>query len=49
METTCSCGLHNTYIDPETTSLGNDLYGNYGEFGSNPSSRNFGINLNVKF
>lgn len=39
----------NTYIDPETTSLGNDLYGNYGEFGSNPSSRNFGINLNVKF
>lgn len=39
----------NTYIDPETTSLGNDLYGNYGEYGSNPSSRNFGINLNVKF
>ena len=39
----------NTFIDPETTSFGNDLSGNYGEFSSNPSSRNFGINLNVKF
>ena len=39
----------NTFIDPETTSFGNDLRGNYGEFSSNPSSRNFGFNLNVKF
>lgn len=39
----------NTFIDPETTSFGNDLIGNYGEFSSNPSSRNFGVNLNVKF
>ena len=39
----------NTFIDPETTSFGNDLAGNYGEFSSNPTSRNFGINLNVKF
>lgn len=39
----------NTFIDPETTSFGNDLKGNYGEFSSNPSSRNFGVNLNVKF
>jgi hypothetical protein len=39
----------NTFIDPETTSFGNDLSGNYGEYSSNPTSRNFGINLNVKF
>ena len=39
----------NTFIDPETTSFGNDLSGNYGEYSSNPTSRNFGINLNMKF
>ena len=39
----------NTFIDPETTSFGNDLEGNFGEFTSNPSSRRFGFNLKVKF
>ena len=39
----------NTFIDPETTSFGNDLEGNFGEYSTNPSSRKFGFNLNVKF
>ena len=39
----------NTFVDPETTSFGNDLEGNVGEYSANPSSRKFGFNLNVKF
>lgn len=39
----------NTYIDPELTSFGNDLSGNFGEYSANPSSRKFGFNLQVKF
>ncbi len=39
----------NTFIDPETTSFGNDLSGNFGEWIANPSSRRFGFNLMVKF
>ena len=39
----------NTFIDPETTSFGNDLEGYFGEYSTNPSSRKFGFNLNVKF
>ena len=40
---------NNTYVDPETTSFGNDLTANFGEYSANPSSRKFGFNLNVKF
>jgi TonB-linked SusC/RagA family outer membrane protein len=39
----------NTFIDPESSSFGNDLDGNFGEYSSNPSSRKFGFNVNVKF
>jgi len=39
----------NTFIDPESTSFGNDLEGNFGEYSANPSSRKFGFNVNVKF
>lgn len=39
----------NTFIDPELTSWGNDLEGNFGEYSANPSSRKFGFNLQVKF
>lgn len=39
----------NTFIDPEMTSFGNDLKGNFGEYSANPSSRKFGFNLTVKF
>ena len=38
-----------TFIDPETTSFGNDLEGNYGEYSTNPSSRKYGFNVNIKF
>ena len=30
---------NNTFIDPEVTSFGNDLEGNFGEYSANPSSR----------
>ena len=39
----------NTFIDPESSSFGNDLDGAFGEYSSNPSSRKFGFNVNVKF
>ena len=39
----------NTFVDPELTSFGNDLTGNYGEWSANPSSRKMGFNVNVKF
>ena len=39
----------NTFIDPEVTTFGNDLEGNYGEYSANPSSRKFGFNVQVKF
>ena len=39
----------NTFIDPEMTSFGNHLEGQYGEWTANPSSRKFGFNLMVKF
>ena len=40
---------NNTFVDPEVSSFGNDLTGNFGEYSSNPSSRKFGFNVNVKF
>ena len=39
----------NTFVDPELTSFGNDLEGNFGEYSANPSSRHFGFNLKFKF
>ena len=39
----------NTFVDPELSSFGNDLEGQFGEYSANPSSRRFGFNLNVKF
>ena len=39
----------NTFVDPELTSFGNDLSGNFGEYSANPSSRKYGFNVNVKF
>jgi len=39
----------NTFIDPECTTFGNDLEGQFGEYSANPSSRKFGFNVNVKF
>lgn len=45
----CWTPSDNTFIDPETSSFGNDIKGNYGEFSANPSSRKFGFNVQVKF
>ena len=39
----------NTYIDPELTSWGNDLVGNFGEYSANPTMRSVGVNLQLKF
>ena len=36
-------------LDPESSTFGNDLTANFGEYSANPSSRKFGFNLNVKF
>ena len=39
----------NTFIDPEVSTFGNDLEGNFGEYTASPSSRKFGFNVQVKF
>ena len=39
----------NRYIDPETSSGGNDLAGMFGETYSNPACRTFGFNVGIKF
>ena len=41
----------NYYIDPESTSYagGGDLEAQFGELYSNPTSRQYGINVNIKF
>ena len=39
----------NTFVDPESSTLGNDLEGQFGEFTVNPSTRTYGFNLNLKF
>jgi hypothetical protein len=39
----------NNFIDPEVTSWGNDLAGDFGEFRTNPTVRNLGVSLKVVF
>lgn len=39
----------NTYIDPEGSTRGNDLDGQFGELYINPGCRTFGFNVGVKF
>lgn len=39
----------NTFVDPESSTLGNDLEGQFGEYTVNPSTRTYGFNLNLKF
>jgi hypothetical protein len=38
-----------TFIDPELTTFGNDLLADFGEYGAQPSTRSFSINLRVVF
>lgn len=39
----------NNFIDPESTTFGNDLDGEFGEFAGGPSARTYGFNLRVSF
>jgi hypothetical protein len=39
----------NVYCDPESTTTGNDLAGQFGELYTNPSCRVFGFNVGIKF
>lgn len=39
----------NSFIDPETSTFGNDIEGLFGEFDGAPSVRNYGVKLNVLF
>jgi TonB-linked SusC/RagA family outer membrane protein len=39
----------NRFIDPETTTFGNDLDADYGEFGSTPSIRSLVFSVQLKF
>ena len=39
----------NIFVDPESTTEGVDLRGKFGELYTNPSSRRFGFNVQVKF
>lgn len=39
----------NTYVDPETTTFGNDLGARFGEFGANPSNENYTFGVSLKF
>ena len=39
----------NVYVDPESTTTGTDLAGNFGELYTNPSCRIYGLNLTIKY
>jgi len=39
----------NQYIDPEGSTVGPDLAGQFGELYVNPASRIYGFNVNLKF
>ncbi|HEY0045149.1 MAG TPA: SusC/RagA family TonB-linked outer membrane protein [Flavobacterium sp.] len=39
----------NPYVDPETTTFGNDLLSEFGEFGANPSQRAYGAVVKLSF
>lgn len=39
----------NQYIDPEASTFGNDLAGQFGEFSANPSTRSIGFSLRASF
>ena len=39
----------NQYIDPETSTFGTDLAGQFGEFSANPSTRSIGFSIKANF
>lgn len=40
---------NNQYIDPETSTFGTDLQGQFGEFSANPSTRSMGFSVKANF
>jgi len=39
----------NTYVDPETSTYGNGIESEFGEFATNPAQRSYGVNLKLSF
>ena len=39
----------NTFVDPESTTFGNDLAADYGEYSSTPSTRSYGFSVKLGF
>jgi hypothetical protein len=39
----------NYYIDPESSTTGSDLQGQFGELYVNPANRIYGFNLSIKY
>ncbi len=39
----------NMFTDPESTTFGNDLEANYGEYGATPTTRSLGFSVNIGF
>jgi hypothetical protein len=40
---------NNQFIDPETSTFGTDINGQFGEFSANPSTRSYGFSLKANF
>jgi TonB-linked SusC/RagA family outer membrane protein len=41
--------VENQYIDPETTTFGNDIYAKFGEYGANPTNSTYTFSMNISF
>lgn len=41
--------VDNQFVDPETTTFGNGIEANFGEFSANPSVRTYGVGLKASF
>lgn len=37
----------NIFVDPESTTFGNDIESEFGEFGAGPTTRSYGVNLRI--
>jgi len=39
----------NLFVDPEMTTFGNDMSGDFGDYGGTPSTRSLGFNIKLTF
>ncbi|WP_321424951.1 SusC/RagA family TonB-linked outer membrane protein [uncultured Bacteroides sp.] len=39
----------NSFVDPESTTFGNEIQANYGEYGATPTTKSFGFSINLGF